>query len=78
MAITDPIYITILIGYLTTRQGIFAKSDMRVFGKYVINLALPALLFNALSQRKSGEILKLIYVVAYLAGSLIILGRCWH
>ena len=80
MAITGPIYITILIliGYLTTRQGIFAKSDMRVFGKYVINLALPALLFNALSQRKSGEILKLIYVVAYLASSLIILGRCWH
>ena len=77
LAITGPIYITILIGYLTTRQGIFAKSDMRVFGKYVINLALPALLFNALSQRQIGEILNLSYVVAYLAGSLIVLGLGW-
>ena len=64
LAITGPIYITILIGYLTTRQGIFAKSDMRVFGKYVINLALPALLFNALSQRQIGEILNTSYVFA--------------
>lgn len=77
LAITGPIYITILIGYLTTRQGIFARSDMRVFGKYVINLALPALLFNALSQRQIGEILNLSYVFAYLAGSLIVLGLGW-
>lgn len=50
---------------------------MRVFGKYVINLALPALLFNALSQRQIGEILNVSYVVAYLAGSLIVLGLGW-
>ena len=77
LAITGPIYITILIGYLTTRQGIFAKSEMRVFGKYVINLALPALLFNALSQRQIGEILNTSYVFVYLAGSLIVLGSGW-
>ena len=77
LAITGPIYITILIGYLTTQQGIFAKSEMRVFGKYVINLALPALLFNALSQRQIGEILNTSYVFAYLAGSLIVLGSGW-
>lgn len=77
LAITGPIYITILIGYLTTRQGVFAKSDMRVFGKYVINLALPALLFNALSQRQIGEILNTSYVLAYLGGSLAVLVLGW-
>lgn len=77
LAITGPIYITILIGYLTTRQGIFAKSDMRVFGKYVINLALSALLFNALSQRKFVEILNVGYLLAYLGGSLLVLALGW-
>ena len=46
LAIIAPIYIAILIGYLMTRAGIFAKADMRVFGRFVINLALPALLFR--------------------------------
>jgi malonate transporter and related proteins len=79
LAITGPIYITILIGYLTTRQGIFAKPDMRVFGKYVFNLALPAMLFNAVSQRKIGEIFNGNYVLVYLLGSLLtlLLGWLW-
>jgi predicted permease len=79
LAITGPIYITILIGYLTTRQGIFAKPDMRVFGKFVFNLALPAMLFNAVSQRKIGEIFNGHYVLVYLLGSLLtlLLGWLW-
>jgi malonate transporter and related proteins len=79
LAITGPIYITILIGYLTTRQGIFAKADMRVFGKFVFNLALPAMLFNAVSQRKISEIFNGTYVLVYLLGSLLtlLLGWLW-
>jgi predicted permease len=79
LAITGPIYITITIGYLTTRQGIFAKPDMRVFGKFVFNLALPAMLFNAVSQRKIGEIFNGNYVLVYLLGSLLtlLLGWLW-
>ena len=77
LVITGPIYITILIGYLTTRQGIFAKHDMRVFGKFVFNLALPAMLFNAVSQRKIGEIFNLNYVLVYLLGSLLTLLLGW-
>lgn len=77
LAITGPIYITILIGYLTTQQGVFAKSDMRVFGKYVFNLALPAMLFNAVSQRQIGEIFNGNYVLVYLLGSLLTLFLGW-
>jgi malonate transporter and related proteins len=74
LAITGPIYVAILLGFVTTRLGLFSKADMRVFGKFVVNLALPALLFNALSQRRIGEILNGSYLFAYLAGSLAALG----
>ena len=74
LSITGPIYITILIGYLTTRMGLFAKTDMRVLGKFVINMALPALLFRALSQRQLGEIINVSYLLAYLVGTMLVIG----
>jgi malonate transporter and related proteins len=74
LAITGPIYLCIALGYLATRGGLFDRADMRVFGKFVINLALPALLFNALSQRSVGEIFNGRYLAAYALGSLILLS----
>lgn len=73
LAITGPIYLVMAIGYLTTRAGLFARAEMRVFGKYVINLALPALLFNALSQRSVAEVLNPVFVVAYGVGALVVM-----
>ena len=72
LGITGPIYLAIALGYVFTRQGMFAKSDMQVFGKFTLNLALPALLFNALSQRRIGEILNGHYLLAYALGSLVV------
>ena len=74
LAITSPIYIIILLGYLFTRIGVFAKAEMRVFGKFVLNLALPALLFKTLAQRQLGEIINVSYLLAYLLGSLTVIG----
>jgi malonate transporter and related proteins len=75
LGITGPIYLAIALGYVFTRQGVFAKADMQVFGKFTLNLALPALLFNALSQRSIGEILNAHYLLAYAMGSMgVILG----
>jgi predicted permease len=74
LAITGPIFLAALLGYATTRAGLFAKADMRMFGKFVVNIALPALLFNALSQRPIGDVLNGGYLLAYLAGSLALLG----
>ncbi|MEY4732629.1 MAG: hypothetical protein RLZZ464_695 [Pseudomonadota bacterium] len=72
LGITGPIYLAIALGYVFTRQGVFAKADMQVFGKFTLNLALPALLFNALSQRRIGEILNGHYLMAYALGSLVV------
>jgi len=79
LTITGPIYLVILIGFLTTRLGLFTRADMRVIGKFVVNLALPALIFNAMAQRPLREIFNLSYLLAYLAGSLgvITVGYVW-
>ena len=73
LGITGPIYLAIALGFLFTRQGVFAKAAMQVFGKFTINLALPALLFNALSQRSIGEILNAQYLLAYALGSMVLI-----
>jgi predicted permease len=74
LAITGPIYLAIALGYVTTRWGVFERADMRVFGKFTLNLALPALLFNALSQRSVAEILNGQYLLAYALASLVLMG----
>jgi malonate transporter and related proteins len=72
-SVTGPIYITIALGYLATRFSLFAPADMRVFGKFVLYFALPALLFRALSQKPFAEIIDAGYIAAYLAGTLSVL-----
>jgi malonate transporter len=74
LAITCPIYIAILIGFVATQRGVFDKAAMRVFGTFVVKLALPALLFRALAQRQVGEILNGSYVLAYASASLAVVG----
>ena len=79
LGITGPIYLAIALGYGATRRGVFSKSDMQVFGKFTLNVALPALLFNALSQRRIGEILNGQYLLAYAVGGMVmlLLGLVW-
>lgn len=79
LGITGPIYLAIALGYVATRHGLFAQSDMQVFGKFTIHLALPALLFNALSQRSVSEILNPSYLLAYALGAMVVIsgGLFW-
>jgi predicted permease len=74
LALTGPIYILIAVGWLATRAGLFERAEMRTFGKYVIHLALPPLLFNALSQRSVAEVVNPVFVAAYAGGSLLAFG----
>ncbi len=74
LTITAPIYIIIAIGFACARAGWFSRADMRVFGKFVIQLALPALLFNALASRSLSEVLNPVYLAAYAGGSLLVAG----
>ncbi len=79
LAITGPIYLTIALGWLTTRAGLFERADMRVLGKFVLYLAMPALLFDAVSRRPLGDILEWRYMAVYALGALatVALGLLW-
>lgn len=80
LAITGPIYIAIGLGFATVRRGWFSPADIRAFGKFVLHLALPAMLFNALARRPITDILVPGYLLAYLAGSLAVVagGLFWR
>lgn len=71
--VTGPIYLSIVAGFLAARTGFFSREDSRVLSKFVLNFALPAMLFNALAKRSVQDILHPGYLVAYALGSLLVL-----
>jgi malonate transporter len=71
LAITGPIYLCIALGFSAVRWRVFTSADMRVLGKFVIQFALPALLFSALASRPIGELLQPAYLLAFGAGSVL-------
>jgi predicted permease len=71
--ITSSIFIIIAIGFATVRRGLLGPKDTRALGVFVIDYALPALLFKALSQRPLGELLNVDLLLAYTFGSLLML-----
>jgi malonate transporter and related proteins len=79
LAVTGPIFLAIGAGALSTRAGLFSQDDLRVMGRFVINLALPCLLFDAVARQRFGDILNGSYLLAYAAGSLatLALGYAW-
>ncbi|MBL8658424.1 MAG: AEC family transporter [Rhodospirillales bacterium] len=79
LSTTGAIFAVIALGYLSVRVSFFHDADMRVFGKYVVGFALPALIFHAISARDVGEILNAGYLAAYLGGSLAVFagGYAW-
>lgn len=79
LSITGPIYIAVILGYATTRLGLFSTADMRVLGRFVIYIPLPAMLFNALAQRSIGEVLNVHYLLIYGGGSVLtmVLALWW-
>ncbi len=77
LGITFPIYAAVVIGYIVVRIGWFKTQDMQVLGHYVLNLALPALLFNAVASRDLGEVLHPGYLLVMALGGLATIGVAW-
>lgn len=70
LSITVPIYLIVLLGWLVVRRGGFSKPDLRVLGRFVVLVSMPALLFKSLASRPLGELLDAGYLLAVLLGSL--------
>lgn len=71
LAITFPIFATIGLGYATVSFGVFAQSDMKILGKYVLNIALPALLCSAVAKRDLSEVFQLDYMLVFALGGVV-------
>ncbi|MDN5843553.1 MAG: AEC family transporter [Alcaligenaceae bacterium] len=74
LGITSPLFAAIALGYLAVRLNFFSRADVRILGRFVMAVALPALLFKALSERSFSDILNLTYLTGYGLGSLISLS----
>ncbi len=74
LSFTAPIYGLILLGWLCGRRGLFERQELRVLGRFVVQIALPALLFKALGSRAAREVLDTGYLLAMAGGSLAIFG----
>jgi predicted permease len=79
LAITGPIYLLIALGWVSVRRGWFSRDDLRIFGRFMMTLCLPALVFDAVSRRSPAEVLHLPFLAAYAAGSVLVLlgGFVW-
>lgn len=73
LAVTTPIYLIMLGGFLAVRLGLFVAADMRVLGRLVVYFCLPALLFRTIAQQPLRDVLNGTYLVAYGVGSLVAL-----
>lgn len=73
LTITLPIFLLIGLGYLITWRGLFTAEQVRGLGIFVVNVALPALIFRLLSKHRLAEVLEWRYFVVYAGGSLIML-----
>lgn len=70
LLVTAPIYMVIGIGFMATRYGTVSKADGQALGRFVMNFALPAMVFNALASRNFTEVLHADYLASYALGSL--------
>lgn len=72
LSITAPIYILIALGYLSVRLRFVAPMQLRGMGVFVLNFALPSLIFQALSSQPFADILNPRYLLGYGGGSLLV------
>jgi malonate transporter len=71
LAITFPIFAIIAIGYGAVKSQYFPKEGSRFLSIFVIQVAIPAMLFKALSEKHINEIFDIEFFSAYAIGSLI-------
>lgn len=74
VSVTGPIFLLIALGFATARGGVLGPGEFAALGKYVVNLALPALLFRALAARPLAETVDAPYMAAYALAGLVLVG----
>lgn len=69
--ITAPIFIVIALGYLSVRLKVIDPKHAKGMGSLVMNIALPALMFNAIAGTPFREVILPYYLLTYALGSFM-------
>jgi hypothetical protein len=69
-----PVFAIAITGYITTRIGIFSENDIRGLSRFVFNLAIPVLLFNALYSLELPPEINWQFLLSYYVVVLLIFG----
>ena len=72
LAISGPIFFIIFLGFIAAKARLLRPEEARALGAFVINFALPALLFKALAQRPAANLLDPILIGHYGGGSVLV------
>lgn len=67
-----PVFVVIGIGFVAVKGQLLPDNSHRALAAFVLNIALPAAIFSALSTKSFDEIWHLDYVLIYTFGSLVI------
>ncbi len=71
ISVTGVVFVLIGVGFASVRSGMFGEKEFGILTRYMLNIALPALVVNAISSRHFSEIVDVAYLGAYLFGSLV-------
>jgi predicted permease len=79
LTIILPVFLLIALGFGLGRASIFTPDQVRGFGRLVLLVALPALIFNALATARMAAVFRLDYLLDYGLASLgsFGLGYAW-
>lgn len=74
LTITAPIFILISIGYLSVKNKLINPQSLSGMGRFVLTLALPALIFSTLAKLEFNQIVEPSYLLVYGLASVTILA----
>ena len=72
LQIVAPVFVIIAAGYAALRLGYLEAAALVGLSAFVLRVALPALVFNALAGAPVGETMDARYLAGYCAGSLAV------
>ncbi|MEI9851350.1 MAG: AEC family transporter [Sphingomonas sp.] len=77
LAITLPVFLLIGAGFAAGKAGAFGAEHARALGRFVLNVALPALIFQSLATRHWQEIVQPGFLAVYALASLAAFGAAF-
>lgn len=71
LGITFPIFALIALGFVLVSKGVFNRAALDVFSFWVMNIALPSLIFAAIASRSISSVFHPDYMILYAGSALI-------